>query len=58
MEVTLLGMVMEFRLLQPSNAETPMDVTSLGMIVFIQPTIKLFEDVSMIALQLFRESYF
>ena len=34
-----------------------MEVTELGMVVFLQPTIKLFVDVSIIALQLLRESY-
>ena len=34
-----------------------MAVTELGMIVLLQPTINLFVDVSMIALQLLRESY-
>ena len=34
-----------------------MDVTLLGMIVFLHPTIKVFVDFSMIALQLLRESY-
>ena len=34
-----------------------MDVTELGMVVFLQPTINLFVDVSIIALQLSRESY-
>ena len=35
-----------------------MDVTLLGIIVFLHPAIKVFDDVSMIALQLLRESYF
>ena len=34
-----------------------MEVTLLGMIVFLQPEIKVFDDVSIIALQLLRESY-
>ena len=34
-----------------------MEVTELGMVVFLQPTINLFVDVFMIALQLSRESY-
>ena len=32
-------------------------VTELGMDVFIQPTIKVLVPISIIALQLFRESY-
>ncbi len=35
-----------------------MEVTLLGMIVFLHPTIKVFDDFSIIALQLLRESYF
>ncbi len=58
MDVTLLGMVMEVRLLQPSKAYLPMDVTLLGMTVFLQPAIRALDDVSMMALQLSRESYF
>ena len=34
-----------------------MDVTVLGIAVFLQPAINLFVDVSIIALQLLRESY-
>ena len=33
MEVTLLGMVMDFKLLQPENALPPIDVTLLGMVM-------------------------
>ena len=35
-----------------------MVVTELGMMVFIQPVINMLVLVSMMALQLFRESYF
>ena len=35
-----------------------MDVTLLGMIVFLHPAIKVLFEVSMMALQLLRESYF
>ena len=35
-----------------------MDVTLLGITVFIQPAINVLEDLSIIALQLLRESYF
>ena len=34
-----------------------MPVTVLGITVFLQPVINVFVDVSIIALQLFRESY-
>ena len=56
--VTLLGKVMEVRPLRPSKAPYPMEVTLLGMIVFVLPAINVFDDVSIIALQLSRESYF
>ena len=56
-EVMELGMVTEVSLEQSSKACSPMEVTELGMVVFLQPTIKLFVDVSIIALQLLRESY-
>ena len=42
---------------QPSKADSLIEVTELGMIVLLQPTINLFVDVSIIALQLLRESY-
>ena len=58
MEVTLLGMVMEVRLLHPWKAPCPMEVTLLGIIVFLQPDFNVFDAVSIIALQLSRESYF
>ena len=57
MLVTLLGMVMEVRLVQPEKALPPMLVTLLGIIVFWQPAIRVFVSVSIIALQLSRESY-
>ena len=56
MEVTLLGMVTEVRPVQPEKAELPMVVTLLGMMVLLHPIIRVFDDFSMIALQLFRES--
>ena len=37
MLVTLLGMVMEVRPEQPSNAHTPMLVTLLGMVMEVRP---------------------
>ena len=43
--------------LQPEKAQSPMDVTELGMVVFLQPASKVFVAVSIIALQLSLESY-
>ena len=57
MEMTELGMVTEVSPEQPSKADSLIEVTELGMIVLLQPTINLFVDVSIIALQLLRESY-
>ena len=34
-----------------------MDITLLGMVVLIHPAIKVFDEVSMMALQSLRESY-
>ena len=56
MLVTLLGILMEVKPEQPSKAPDPMLVTVLGMAVFWQPAIRVFEQVSMMALQLSRES--
>jgi hypothetical protein len=56
-EVTELGIVTEVSTEQPEKALLPIEVTELGMVVFLQPTINLFVDVSIIALQLSRESY-
>ena len=58
MLVTLFGIVMEFRPLQPSKASSPIIVTLFGMDVFLQPVIRVLVSVSIIALQLLRESYF
>ena len=58
MLVTELGMVTLVRPEQPENASLPMLVTVLGIKEFIHPAIKMFEAVSMIALQLSRESNF
>ena len=55
---TLLGMVTDVRSLQSARNNFPIDVTSLGITVFIQPCIRLLVAVSIIALQLLRESYF
>ena len=57
-DVMLLGMMTEMRLLHPKKAKEAMDVTLLGMVVFLQPCIKVLLAVSIIALQLSRESYF
>lgn len=54
---TLLGMVMEV-MAQPSKAYSPMLVTLLGIRVLLQPTTNVFVAVSIMALQLLRESYF
>ena len=56
MLVTLFGMVTEVRPLQPEKAEPPMLVTLPGMVVFLQPAIRVFVAVSIMALQLSRES--
>jgi hypothetical protein len=58
MLVTELGMVIEDRPLQPSKAYSPMLVTVFGITVLLHPVIKVLVFVSMIALQLYRESYF
>ena len=55
--VTFSPIVTEVSPEQSAKARSPIEVTELGMVVFLQPTIKLFVDVSIIALQLLRESY-
>ena len=57
MLVTLLGIVIEVRSVQCANAFSPMLVTLLGMVVVLQPAIRVFVEDSIIALQLFLESY-
>jgi hypothetical protein len=57
MEVTELGMLMLVKPMRPSNALFPIEVTELGITVFSQPTINLLLSLSMMALQLLRESY-
>lgn len=42
MLVTLSGMVMEVRPLQPEKAQMPMEVTPSGIMVFLQPIINVF----------------
>ena len=56
MFVTLLGIVMLVRFVQPENAPSPMVVTLLGIIEFLQPKSNVFVAVKIIALQLSRES--
>ena len=55
-EVTLLGIIMDFKPLHPAKASSPIFFVSFGIIVFLQPTINLFVFFSIIALQSFRES--
>ena len=43
--------------LQPLKALSPIEVTELGMVVFLQPASKVLVAVSIIALQLSLESY-
>ncbi len=50
-------MVTEVSPEQSEKAPLLMEVTELGMVVFLQPTINVFVDVCIIALQLLRESY-
>lgn len=53
---TLPGIVIDIRSGQLKKAKSPMLVTLLGMVVFLQPDISVLVEVSIIALQLFRES--
>ena len=53
---TLPGILIEYKVLQPSNAHLPILVTLLGIIVFLQPEISVLSDFLMMALQLSRES--
>ena len=55
--VTELGMVMLVRAVHPLNAQSPIHVTESGITVLAHPCIRRFVLVSMMALQLFRESY-
>lgn len=54
--VTLFGMVIDVRPEQPEKAPPPMLVTLLGIVVFLHPNINVLVEVSIIALQLSRES--
>jgi len=58
MAVTLLGILIVVSSSQPLKAAVPMVVTLLGIVVFLQPTIRVFVSVSIMALQLSLESYF
>lgn len=55
MLVTELGIVIAVRPL-PAKASSPIEVTELEIVVFIHPTIRVLLSVSIIALQLLRES--
>ena len=50
-------MVIDVKLSWPSKQLEPKLVTELGMVLFLQPAINLFVEVSMIALQFSLESY-
>ena len=56
-DVTELGMEIEVIPVHLSNAYSPIEVTVLGIIVLLHPEISVFVAVSIIALQLSRESY-
>ena len=55
-EITELGISIFVSSLHPPNAPSPILVTVFGIEVFLHPTIRQFEDVSIIALQFSRES--
>ena len=57
MDVIELGMVMLVKSVQTLKASSPMEVTELGITVFLHPAMSLLLLVSMMALQLLRESY-
>ena len=50
-------MVIDVKPLQPENARSPIEVTELGITVFLHPNISVLVADSTIALQLFLESY-
>lgn len=58
MLITELGIVIDVKLEQRLNALSPMLVMELGITVFLQPAIRVFVAVSIMALQLFLLSYF
>ena len=57
MLVTLLGIVTLVIPMQPEKAEFPMLVTPSGIVVLLHPAISVLVFLSIIALQLLRESY-
>jgi hypothetical protein len=56
MDDTLLGMAIEVKPEQPEKALSLMDVTLAGIVVLLHPALKVFDAVSIIALQSSRES--
>ena len=56
MLVTLLGILIAFNSEQPEKAPHLILVMLLGTVVFLQPESSVFVAVSMMALQLLRES--
>ena len=56
MLVTELGMVTDVSPEHPEKALPPMLVTEFGIMVVLHPVIRVFDAVSIIALQLFLES--
>ena len=56
MLVTMPGISILVRLSQPENAPSPMLIMSFGIIVFLEPEIRVFVAVSIIALQFSRLS--
>ena len=56
MLTTEWGISIDDKLVHPTNAVAPMLVTELGITVFIQPVNSVFEAVSIMPLQLSRES--
>ena len=55
--VTLSGTSIDVKFDKCAQAELPILVTVFGIIVFLQPAIKVFDAVSITALLLSRESY-
>lgn len=49
-------MVIEVKLLQKAKAKLPILVTLLGIVVFLQPDVNMFVDVSIMALHFSLES--
>ena len=56
-EVTLSGISIDLKEVQPEKAKSPIEVTLSGIIVAAQPAIKVLVEVSIIALQSSLESY-